>query len=50
MALTATDEYTVHKAYKLAGSTIESVCGGHNGIETRMLWRSRSSSPSETCR
>ncbi|HKF65224.1 MAG TPA: amidohydrolase family protein, partial [Vicinamibacterales bacterium] len=30
------DEYTVHKAYKLAGSTIETVCGGHNGIETRM--------------
>jgi dihydropyrimidinase len=36
LATTATDEYTVHKAYKLAGSTIETVCGGHNGIETRM--------------
>ena len=35
-ATTATDEYTVHKAYKLAGDTIETVCGGHNGIETRM--------------
>jgi hypothetical protein len=31
-----TDEYTTHKAYKLAGDTIETVCGGHNGIETRM--------------
>jgi dihydropyrimidinase len=36
LATTATDEYTVHKAYKLAGDTIETVCGGHNGIETRM--------------
>src|SRR5262249_39345251 len=36
LATTATDEYTVHKAYKLADSTIETVCGGHNGIETRM--------------
>ena len=36
LATTATDEYTVHKAYKLAGNTIETVCGGHNGIETRM--------------
>src|SRR5438876_3551500 len=36
LATTATDEYTVHKAYKLAGSTIETVCGGHNGIETRL--------------
>ena len=36
LATTATDEYTVHKAYKLSGSTIETVCGGHNGIETRM--------------
>jgi dihydropyrimidinase len=26
----------VHKAYKLAGDTIETVCGGHNGIETRL--------------
>lgn len=36
LATTATDEYTVHKAYKLAGDTIETVCGGHNGIETRL--------------
>ncbi len=36
LATTATDEYTVHKAYKLSGHTIETVCGGHNGIETRM--------------
>ena len=33
---TATDEYTTHKDVKLWGTTIESVCGGHNGIETRM--------------
>jgi dihydropyrimidinase len=36
LATTATDEYTVHKAYKLSGNTIETVCGGHNGIETRI--------------
>jgi len=36
LATTATDEYTTHKAYKLAGDTIETVCGGHNGIETRL--------------
>lgn len=33
---TATDEYTTHKDVKLFGSTIENVCGGHNGIETRL--------------
>jgi dihydropyrimidinase len=33
---TATDEYTTHKDVKLSGSTIETVCGGHNGIETRL--------------
>ena len=32
---TATDEYTSHKDVKLHGTTIETVCGGHNGIETR---------------
>ena len=32
---TATDEYTSHKDVKLSGNTIETVCGGHNGIETR---------------
>ena len=36
MCTTATDEYTTHKDVKLSGNTIESVCGGHNGIETRM--------------
>jgi dihydropyrimidinase len=36
LSTTATDEYTTHKAYKLAGNTIETVCGGHNGIETRL--------------
>lgn len=33
---TATDEYTTHKDVKLFGNTIETVCGGHNGIETRL--------------
>jgi dihydropyrimidinase len=33
---TATDEYTTHKDVKLFGSTIETVCGGHNGIATRL--------------
>ena len=36
LATTATDEYTTHKAYKMHGDTIETVCGGHNGIETRL--------------
>lgn len=36
LATTATDEYTTHKGPKLWGDTIESVCGGHNGIETRI--------------
>ena len=36
LATTATDEYTTHKGPKLWGDTIETVCGGHNGIETRM--------------
>ncbi len=36
VATTATDEYTTHKGPKLWGDTIESVCGGHNGIETRI--------------
>ena len=36
MATTATDDYTTSKEVKLWGTTIESVCGGHNGIETRM--------------
>jgi dihydropyrimidinase len=36
LATTATDEYTTYKGPKLWGDTIESVCGGHNGIETRI--------------
>ena len=36
LCTTATDEYTTNRAIKLSGNTIESVCGGHNGIETRM--------------
>jgi dihydropyrimidinase len=36
LATTATDEYTTHKGPKLWGDTIETVCGGHNGIETRV--------------
>jgi dihydropyrimidinase len=33
---TATDEYTTYKGVKLIGDTIRTVCGGHNGIETRL--------------
>jgi dihydropyrimidinase len=36
LATTATDEYTTYKGPKLWGDTIETVCGGHNGIETRI--------------
>src|SRR5207247_8956751 len=36
LATTATDEYTTYKGPKLWGDTIETVCGGHNGIETRL--------------
>ncbi len=36
LCTTATDEYTTHKDVKLWGNTIQTVCGGHNGIETRM--------------
>ena len=36
MCTTATDEWTTYKEVKLAGDTIKTVCGGHNGIETRM--------------
>lgn len=36
LATTATDEYTTFKGPKLFGDTIETVCGGHNGIETRL--------------
>jgi len=36
LSTTATDEYTTYKDVKLSGNTIETVCGGHNGIETRL--------------
>ncbi|HJN92075.1 MAG TPA: amidohydrolase family protein [Dehalococcoidia bacterium] len=36
LSTTATDEYTTSKAIKLSGDTLETVCGGHNGIETRV--------------
>ncbi len=36
LCTTATDDFTVHKDVKLWGNTIHSVCGGHNGIETRI--------------
>ena len=37
LCTTATDDYTTYKDVKLSGNTIETVCGGHNGIETRMM-------------
>jgi dihydropyrimidinase len=36
LCTTATDEYTTYKNVKLSGDTIHTVCGGHNGIETRL--------------
>jgi len=36
LCTTATDEYTTYKDIKLSGNTVETVCGGHNGIETRL--------------
>ncbi len=36
LSTTATDEYCMDRAMKLAGETIHDVAGGHNGIETRM--------------
>jgi dihydropyrimidinase len=36
MCTTATDDYTTSKEVKLSGTTIDTVCGGHNGIETRL--------------
>src|SRR6058998_1309208 len=36
LCTTATDEYTTYKGIKLSGNTIQTVCGGHNGIETRL--------------
>ena len=37
IATVATDDYTTHKAPKLSGKTIETILGGHNGIETRLI-------------
>ncbi len=36
LATTATDEYTTYKGPKLWGDRIATICGGHNGIETRI--------------
>jgi dihydropyrimidinase len=36
MCTTATDEWTTYKDVKLSGDTVTTLCGGHNGIETRM--------------
>jgi len=36
LATTATDDYTTHLDVKLSGDTLDTVCGGHNGIETRI--------------
>lgn len=36
LCTTATDEWTTSKEIKLWGKTVETVCGGHNGIETRL--------------
>ena len=36
LSTTATDDYTTYKDVKLSGNTVETVCGGHNGIETRL--------------
>ena len=36
LCTTATDEYTTYKGPKLFSDRIESICGGHNGIETRV--------------
>ena len=36
LSTVATDEYTTYKDVKTWGKTIDSVCGGHNGIQTRI--------------
>jgi len=36
LSTTATDEYTTPHDIKISGQTVETVCGGHNGIETRI--------------
>ena len=36
ISTTATDEFTTHKDVKLWGKSLRTVCGGHNGIETRL--------------
>ena len=56
LATTATDEYTTSKDVKLWGQTLDSVCGGHNGIETRVpvaftkLVQERGMPPPAVCR
>ncbi len=36
LCTTATDDFTTNKAEKLYGTTIDTICGGHNGTETRL--------------
>jgi dihydropyrimidinase len=36
LSTTATDEFTTPKEVRLWGKTIETLCGGQNGIETRL--------------
>ena len=36
LATVATDDYTTSRDVKLFGDTIDTICGGHNGIETRI--------------
>ena len=36
LATVATDDYTTPRDVKLFGATIDTICGGHNGIETRI--------------
>lgn len=36
LCTTATDEYTTYKGPKLFSDRIGSICGGHNGVETRI--------------
>ncbi|MDA1190034.1 MAG: amidohydrolase family protein, partial [Chloroflexi bacterium] len=37
LSTVATDDYTTYEDVKMSGRTIETVCGGHNGIQTRMM-------------
>ena len=36
LSTVATDDYTTYKDVKVRGQTVETVCGGHNGMETRV--------------